>query len=205
MSQFDFLSRLQGSKNVLLMKDEIGKPKPSIHALPDVDFSYGKPEAKDIEGVYERNPYIVTHHWQEHRPTAAADPEKDYQRLNVMSVARRLVKPRDIAQFRKKTDARVQRRVGQLPTTPKPPGNIYFGVPSLASDSMKEIMTNGYGNAAAAQLRLNYEQNQKEKSIFKPRTLSVPATKSRSPHQQTALFKLRKFQQVPSRVNSHRD
>lgn len=54
MSQLDFLERLQESKNVLLMKNEIGKPKPTVHLLPGDDFRYGKPEAKDTEGVYER-------------------------------------------------------------------------------------------------------------------------------------------------------
>lgn len=205
MSQFDFFERLQESKNVLLMKDEIGKPKPSIHSLPGTDFRYGKPEAKDSEGVYERNSYAVTHHWQVHTPTRPADPEKDYQRLNAMSVAQRLVKPRAMAEFRKRADVKVQRREGTLPKAPKLPANIRFGVPSEASDSMKEIMTNGYGNAAAAQLRLNYLQERKEKNAVKPRTHSLPLAKARSAQLQQSLFKLSKFQQVPSRVHSHRN
>jgi hypothetical protein len=50
----DFHTRLQGSGNVLLMKDEVGRTKPSGRALPGPDFVYGKVEAKDKEGVYER-------------------------------------------------------------------------------------------------------------------------------------------------------
>lgn len=50
----DFPSRLQESGNVLLMKDEVGRSKPSARALPGPNFVYGKVEAKDKEGVYER-------------------------------------------------------------------------------------------------------------------------------------------------------
>lgn len=153
------------------MKDEVIKSKPTIHSLPGADFRYGKPETKDSEGVYERNPHAVTHHWQVHTSTSPTDPEKDYQRLNAMSVAQRFLKPRAVAEFRKRADVRVQRREGTLPKPPKLPSNLRFGVPSEASDSMKEIMTNGCGNAAAARLRLNYLQESREKSSVKPRTL----------------------------------
>lgn len=55
MSTGDFYARLQESKNVLLMRDEVGKAKPSMHALPSDNFVYGKVEAKDKEGVYARS------------------------------------------------------------------------------------------------------------------------------------------------------
>lgn len=50
----DFERRLQGSGNVLLMKDEVGRSKPSTRVLPNPNFTYGKAEIKDKEGVYER-------------------------------------------------------------------------------------------------------------------------------------------------------
>ena len=56
MSTSEFYGRLQESKNVLLMRDEIGKAKPSMHVLPAGSFVYGKVEAKDKEGVYDRTP-----------------------------------------------------------------------------------------------------------------------------------------------------
>lgn len=97
-----------------------------------------------------------------------------------MSVAQRFLKPRAVAEFRKRAYVRVQRREGTLPKPPKLPSNLRFGVPSEASDSMKEIMTNGCGNAAAARLRLNYLQESREKSSVKPRTRSLPLAKARS-------------------------
>ena len=35
--------------NVLLVKDDVGKPKPNTRRLPDQEFSYGKPEIRDVE------------------------------------------------------------------------------------------------------------------------------------------------------------
>ena len=35
--------------NVLLVKDDVGKSKPNTRRLPDQEFSYGKPEIRDIE------------------------------------------------------------------------------------------------------------------------------------------------------------
>ena len=35
--------------NVLLVKDDVGKPKPDTRKLPRQGFTYGKPEIRDIE------------------------------------------------------------------------------------------------------------------------------------------------------------
>ena len=41
------------TKNILLMKSEVGKAKTSIYKLPDQNFSYGKAYVKDKEGAKE--------------------------------------------------------------------------------------------------------------------------------------------------------
>lgn len=35
--------------NVLLVKDDVGKPKPFTRKLPGESFTYGKPEIRDVE------------------------------------------------------------------------------------------------------------------------------------------------------------
>ena len=35
--------------NVLLVKDDVGKPKPDTRKLPPGHFTYGRPEIRDIE------------------------------------------------------------------------------------------------------------------------------------------------------------
>ncbi len=41
----------QRTANILLVKDNVGKSKPSTRDLPGNYFTYGKPEIRDIEGV----------------------------------------------------------------------------------------------------------------------------------------------------------
>ena len=37
--------------NVLLLKDDVGQPKPTTHALPRHGHTYGKAEARDAENA----------------------------------------------------------------------------------------------------------------------------------------------------------
>jgi len=39
------------SQNILLLKDDVGKPKPNTRRLPHQAFVYGKPEIRDAEGA----------------------------------------------------------------------------------------------------------------------------------------------------------
>ena len=123
----------------------------------------------------------------------------------MLGIAQKIVQPKDVAEFRRKTNVRIQRRKGQLRPASKPPEQLCFGVPSLPSDSMKEIMTNGYGNAAAEQLRLKYQQELRHRSAPKPRNSSLPTVRSRTPQLTKTPFKMKKFQEVPARVRSHRE
>ena len=42
---------LGSKKNFLLMRDDVGKAKPSVRQLPPEGFSYGKPDLKDPENA----------------------------------------------------------------------------------------------------------------------------------------------------------
>ena len=44
----------RGSYNILLQKDDVGMPKPSVRELPQFGHSYGLPGARDPEGVKNR-------------------------------------------------------------------------------------------------------------------------------------------------------
>lgn len=39
--------------NPLLMKDDVGRPKPTTYALPQGEFTYGMPLHRDKEGAKE--------------------------------------------------------------------------------------------------------------------------------------------------------
>lgn len=44
---------MKETKNVLLVKDDVGKSKPATRDLPIGNFAYGKSEERDPEGVAE--------------------------------------------------------------------------------------------------------------------------------------------------------
>jgi hypothetical protein len=44
------------TKNILLLKDDVGRPKPSTRRLPAESFTYGKPVHRDPDGVKQFSP-----------------------------------------------------------------------------------------------------------------------------------------------------
>ena len=57
------MDRLFSQKNILLVKDDVGKSKPPTFKLPQMDFSYGRPgDNKKQEGVA-----AITTSWKEHQ------------------------------------------------------------------------------------------------------------------------------------------
>lgn len=186
---------------MLLMKDEVGRSKPSARALPGPNFVYGKVEAKDKEGVYERKFQTVTHHWQVHQPTEDTGTEKDFRRMNILSLEQGLVKPKDLSGFRKTADVRVRKAKGQPVRGLKAP-DLRFGVPSLPSDSMRGVITNEYGNAAAEQMKEKLQRLPPERppQSKHQRSTSQPAAKK-----DESAFKLKRFTAVPARIQTRRD
>lgn len=55
------MERLIRKKNVLLLKDDIGKGKPASIKLPPVDVAYGRPNNKNEQGCS-----VITTSWLEH-------------------------------------------------------------------------------------------------------------------------------------------
>lgn len=56
------MKRLNSHKyNVLLVKDDVGVPKPCTRKLP-TNFWYGKPEVPDAEDAH-RGKYILSQFW----------------------------------------------------------------------------------------------------------------------------------------------
>lgn len=76
-----FVQRLQSSGNYLLVKDDVGAPKPTIRNLPPQEFTYGKRSGNDQEGVG-----ALIGSWDSVKPKARPLPEKDFKKLNAMSV-----------------------------------------------------------------------------------------------------------------------
>lgn len=58
------MERLIQNRNPLLVKDDVGKPKPCTVKLPNKDHTYGKPENRDQDGAGK-----LTSSWNTSRPS----------------------------------------------------------------------------------------------------------------------------------------
>ncbi len=55
------MEKLINNKNTLLVKDDVGRSKPSTRDLPPQGFTYGRPDRRDQE-----NAGIITSSWKMH-------------------------------------------------------------------------------------------------------------------------------------------
>jgi hypothetical protein len=101
------------SKNPVLLKDDVGKAKPSIYDLPHESHAYGRAEQPDLEGARE-----VTMHWAAHVPRAKPGPlSQDFKKLNKLAAQSGVASSKGLAEFRKENDVKLMPAgpVGCLP------------------------------------------------------------------------------------------
>ena len=65
------------NKNRLLVKDDVGKAKPTVLKLPPQEFVYGKPDTRVEEGVA-----AVTGRWNYPKQSRGITSEVDFRKLN---------------------------------------------------------------------------------------------------------------------------
>lgn len=71
------------TKNILLAKDDVGKPKQLNVPLPPKEFVYGKSESRDAANVA-----LLTSNWLQHAKSRAKSKEQvDFKKLNKYSTA----------------------------------------------------------------------------------------------------------------------
>lgn len=86
---------MRDTKNVLLVKDDVGKGKPTTRDLPTGAFAYGKSAGHDPEGASEGSfpiSSVVTRSWKMSKNSKDVMPEKDFKRLNAVCVHKKAVK-----------------------------------------------------------------------------------------------------------------
>jgi hypothetical protein len=91
------------SRNAVLVKDDIGKAKPTVYDLPAEGHSYGRSEPADLEGARE-----VTMHWASHMPRPKVGPEcQDFRKLNRVAAKSGVANAKQLADFRKDVDIKL--------------------------------------------------------------------------------------------------
>ena len=73
------MEKLIKKTNVLLAKDDVGKPKPCTVKLPATDHAYGKPDRKELYGAG-----VITSSWHTSEASKPAMVGKDFKKLNKM-------------------------------------------------------------------------------------------------------------------------
>jgi len=84
----------QQSKNCVLVKDDVGKARPTCRSLPEHRHAFGWCEPGDPLGVAELM------NWFPHEPSARRKSEgQDFQRLNKAALKSRVSSPKQMAKF----------------------------------------------------------------------------------------------------------
>jgi len=157
----------------ILNKDNVGKVKEPLYQLPGNDFSYGKAFGNDKEGAR-----ILTSSWQIHTPTGKAVPKKDFKSLNKISVNNGFSSSkhfRDMAQIN--DGVRIIPKAGTkvIPIV-LPEEEFRFGICNRPSTPMNNVMSNNYGNNAAAVSEDIYYNRAAESN--QPRSIRPKSTKT---------------------------
>jgi len=199
------------SKNVILVKDDVGKAKATCYDLPHQAFAYGRSEPADLEGARE-----VTMHWAAHVPRPKPGENcQDFRKLNRMAAKANVPNAVALAEFKRGHDVKLipPAPVGAQPkvipsdvipsfaygrkSRPSTPINAVVGYQYSAE--YEEALSNGYYNyeMSAGPARTKVRLTKASRSLIATsRAKRGDGYENMEPPQ---LFKLSKFKNVSSR------
>ena len=203
----NFYSFVQKSGNTLLVKDDIGKPKPSTRKLPSEHFTYGKPNPLDTEGAGK-----VISSWQEHSVSKTQPADRDFKKLNSMSVTQGCTKAPQVRNFRMTNDFRIKSKSERNKSMScVKDETLRYGRPSRPSTPIHAVVGHFYTQVADEIQNEAYARkntNVSERSLNEPRTtkgfdLFKQAVKNSLIKPVISEFKIEKFQNVAPRTQSY--
>ena len=173
---FAFYERLQHSKNVLLVKDDVGKPKACVRTLPNQDHAYGYKAKPDPEGAG-----ALLSSWKEHVASRAPPRGAKTGKRPCKTDVRR-------------TSLDGPHGIKNKPSTPigKVVSNEYGNAAAVEKD---QVYTSIHHSPNAAESpHVSAHRLPTEQPTAKP--TAKPATVDQKP-----LFKLKRFAKVESRLD----
>mmetsp|Transcript_19346 Transcript_19346/g.19332 ORF Transcript_19346/g.19332 Transcript_19346/m.19332 type:complete len:148 (+) Transcript_19346:213-656(+) len=132
--------------------------------------------------------------------------DRDFKKLNAMSVTGGFTKASDQRTFRKTLDPRIQLTAGRRPKELQIP-DIVFGQPNRPSTPIGAVLENYFGTVAVEIKHQEYSYNPNiKKKNWQPRSTRgydkmAAAIKSSQEQTQRSEFKMKKFQNVKSRTD----
>ena len=201
---------MNAKKNMLLVKDDVGKAKPTTRKLPPDGFTFGRAEMKDEEGADK-----VTSSWKFHDLSKKARPDRDFKKLNKMSVGGHAVNAREMYEFRKAHDARMKEPTGlQKQTIRLPEEGFAYGKPNRPSTPIKGVVGNFFGELAEMEMNDKYSRAQMdppyaklvgpEKHTKATMLAKEHVAKKGVEEKEVTQFKMKRFQNVPARTETKR-
>merc|ERR1719163_489685 len=136
------------SKNTILVKDDVGKAKPTCFDLPHASFAFGRAEPADLEGARE-----VTMHWAAHVPRPKPGENiQDFRKLNKMAAQANVPNAVELARFKSTRDVKL------IPSDVIP--SFAYGRKSRPSTPINAVVGYQYSAEYEEALANGYEQYQ---------------------------------------------
>lgn len=191
--------------NPLLVRPVVGQVKPTTYKLPGEDYVYGKVDGGDAEGARE-----VVNSWRQHTPSTAKRPNRNFVRLNKGAAQNGMVTAKHITTYRQTNDIRL--RAGPPPKKRDavvPNNYTTYGRPSSYTTGVGHLIANVYQRQAIEKARGRAAKDEKAANIKKKKSVirtNAMHTRASLGHHKVLLddskelFKMKQFQDVPSRV-----
>jgi hypothetical protein len=199
------------TKNAILVRDDVGKARPTCYDLPHEAHAYGRAEPADLEGARE-----VTMHWAAHVPRPKPDGNvQDFMKLNRMAATSGVSNATDLKYFKQGRDvklipkASVSNQPKVIPSDVIP--SFAYGRKSRPSTPVNAVVGYQYAAEYEESLANMYARYESEAPPAKSKvrlTKSSRALIMHSAHKRASvdkreepeLFKLTKFKKVSSRL-----
>ena len=193
--------------NLLLVRDEVGRPRPSCFVLPAPPFSYGRPGNQDQEGARE-----VSMKWAQH--VASREPRHG---PDFLAVNRRAIGGATAPELRhfKKLPKGPKRQL--IPSDVVP--NFAYGRKVRPSTPIQDVISARFAEKAEKQLLDFYKEMKELREAKGHEVRKIPLTKAtrahramqfaepgerQQPRQPLQPFKMSKFNKVRAKVTSFR-
>jgi len=201
--------------NIVLHKDDVGKPKPPAVRLPPNDYVYGNHNRLPEDGVKE-----LIHQWKYHHPTKDQIGPLDFTKMNKSALQHGVYTSSGFRNVSQGNMKRIKPYKGKMELDLCiPDSDFYYGVPNRPSTPVKKVINNDYGNESEKIMVNNYANMMaiaSQKIKFTPaqtkaanlnREINNMKLKQRELdpiEKQKSMYKMKKFTAVGSRVNTNR-
>eukprot|EP00929_Paragymnodinium_shiwhaense_P116984 TRINITY_DN8707_c0_g1_i4.p1 TRINITY_DN8707_c0_g1~~TRINITY_DN8707_c0_g1_i4.p1 ORF type:complete len:294 (+),score=50.73 TRINITY_DN8707_c0_g1_i4:110-991(+) len=220
-------SVLPGSvRNPLLVRDDVGRAKPSCYDLPHEHFAYGRPCNSDVEGARE-----VSMRWVSHTPSS--EPEimaPDFVCFNKRATAAKITTARDLKHFRKERDvlvaaaqqrstsagAPMSARLHKTSVAEMLPDGFVHGRKVRPSTPIQEVISYRFAEKSERELKRFYTDFRDAQELAQTQVRKIPLTTASRGHASAArrvmlqkeetkeLFKMKKWDRAAPKVKNCR-